>query len=171
MSYILNLGSYYWILYPTILIIVNLKIGSQDPKWFLKFTLNTNGLLEPSFGFLVPNLDLGEKYFQQWACTNASCQKASPKTTLRIPHGYFEVASRLLIVCPDVTLRLHCIALRLSYISPKVNMFLPKNGPRLLKFYLNDATRIEGAPSWPELATRLSPVMCWDSPKPDSRLL
>ena len=34
-------------------------------KWFLKFTLNTNGLLEPSFGFFVPNLDLGEKYFQQ----------------------------------------------------------------------------------------------------------
>ena len=65
LSYILNLGSYYWILYPTILIIVNLKIGSQDPKWFLKFTLKTNGLLEPSFGFLVPNLDLGEKYFQQ----------------------------------------------------------------------------------------------------------
>jgi hypothetical protein len=34
-------------------------------KLFLKFTLNSNGLLEPSFGFLVPNLDLGEKYFQQ----------------------------------------------------------------------------------------------------------
>ena len=38
-------------------------------KWFLKFTLNTNGLSEPSFGFFVSKLDLGEKYFQQWAQT------------------------------------------------------------------------------------------------------